>query len=159
MKCIDRILQQYDALKSYFSCLSEEKSTKKKKKSKMAILAEKLNDPITKVYMLFLHSALPVFDSFTAILESEEPLIHKVRECIMKLVKELLGRFVSVQCIHDADFLLDIDYEDLTVQLSDHQLRIGFATRQFIQKEDLEGTSALQKFYRETRCFFIKALN
>lgn len=160
MKCIDRILQQYDALKSYFSsCLSEEKSTKKKKKSKMAILAEKVNDPITKVYMLFLHSALPVFDSFTALLEREEPLIHKVRECIMKLVKELLGRFVSVQCIHDADFLLDIDYEVLTVQLSDHQLRIGFATRQFIQKEDLEGTSALQKFYRETRCFFIKALN
>lgn len=77
----------------------------------------------------------------------------------MKLVKELLGRFVSVQCIHDADVLLDIDYEDPTVQLSDHQLRIGFATRQFIQKEDLEGTSALQKFYREIRCFFIKALN
>lgn len=55
MKCIDRVLRQYDALKSYFSsCLSEKKaSDKNKKKSKMAILAEQLNDPITKVYMLF----------------------------------------------------------------------------------------------------------
>ena len=87
MKCIDRVLRQYDALKSYFSsCLSEKKaSDQNKKKSKMAILAEQLNDPITKVYMLFLHSVLPVLDSFTALLESEEPLIHKVRECIMKL--------------------------------------------------------------------------
>ena len=68
-------------------------------------------------------------------------------------------RFVSVQCIHVADVLLDIDYEDPTVQLSYHQLIIGFATRQFIQKEDLEGTSALQKLYREIRCYFIKALN
>ena len=140
MKCIDRVLRQYDALKSYFSsCLSEKKaSDKNKKKSKIAILAEQLNDPITKVYMLFLHSVLPVFDSFTALLESEEPLIHKVRECIMKLVKELLGRFVNMQCIHEAkDSLLDIDYEDPTLQLRDRQLRIGFATRQFIQKEDL----------------------
>jgi len=80
MKCLDRILRQYDALKSYFlSSASEEKSTdKNKKKSMVAILVEKLNDPITKVYMLFLHSVLPVFDSFTALLESEEPMIHKV---------------------------------------------------------------------------------
>lgn len=162
MKCLDRILRQYDALKSYFlSSASEEKSTdKNKKKSKVAILVEKLNDPITKVYMLFLHSVLPVFDSFTALLESEEPMIHKVRDCIMKLVKELLGRFVSIQRIHDAaDALLDIDYEDPTVQLGDHQLRLGFATTQFIQKEDLEGTYGLTKFYREVRSFFITALN
>ena len=162
MKCIDRVLRQYDALKSYFSsCLSEKKaSDKNKKKSKMAILAEQLNDPITKLYMLFLHSVLPVFDSFTALLESEEPLIHKVRECIMKLVKELLGRFVNMQYIHEAtDPLLDIDYEDPTVQLRDLQLRIGFATSQFIQKEDLEGTADLKKFYQEVRSFFIRALN
>lgn len=162
MKCIDRVLRQYDTLKSYFSsCLSEKKaSDKNKKKSKIAILAEQLNDAITKVYMLFLHSVLPVFDSFTALLESEEPLIHKVRECIMKLVKELLGRFVNMQCIHEAkDSLLDIDYEDPTLQLRDRQLRIGFATRQFIQKEDLEGTSDVKKFYQEVRSFFIRALN
>lgn len=93
-------------------------------------------------------------------LESEEPLIHKVRECIMKLVKELLGRFVNMQYIREAtDPLLDIDYEDPTVQLRDRQLRIGFATSQFIQKEDLEGTADLKKFYQEVRSFFIQALN
>ena len=58
---------------------------------------------------------MPVFDSFTALLESEEPLIHKVRECIMKLVKELFGRFVNMQCMHEArDSLLDIDFGDPT---------------------------------------------
>jgi len=47
----------------------------------------------------------------------------------MKLVKELLGRFVNMQYIHEAtDPLLDIDYEDPTVQLRDGQLRIGFAS-------------------------------
>ena len=160
MKCIDRILRQYDALKSYFSSCAEEKcSYKNQKKSKVATLVERLSDPITKVYMLFLHSVLPVFDSFTALLECEEPMIHKVRDCIMKLVKELLSRFVSIQSILHADALLDIEYEDPAVQLSDQQLRIGFATRQFIQQEGLEGTSGVKKFYKEVRCFFIKALN
>ena len=103
---------------------------------------------------------LPVFYSFTALLESEEPFIHKIRECIMKLVKELLGRFVNMQCIQEGtDSLLDIDYEDPTVQLRDHQLRIGFATRQFIQKEGFECTSDLKKFYPEVCSFFIRALN
>ena len=136
MKCIDidRVPRQYDALKSYFlSCLSEKRLPIKTKKTKMAIVAEQLNDPITKVYLLFLHSMLPVFYSFTALLESEEPLIHKVRECILNLVKELLGRFLNMQCIHEAgDSLLDIDFGDPTVQLRDGQLRTGFATRQFI---------------------------
>ena len=65
-----------------------------------------------------------------------------------------------MQCIHEAtDSLLDIDYEPPTVQLRDHQLRTRFATKQFIQKEDLEGTSDLKKFYQEVRSFFIWALN
>ena len=71
---------------------------------------------ITKVYLLFCIVCCQFFDSFTALLESEEPLIHKVRECIMKLVKELLGRFVNMQCINEArDSLLDIDFGDPTV--------------------------------------------
>ena len=88
--------------------------------------------PITKVYMLFLHSVPPVFDSFTALLECEEPMIHKVQVGIMKLVKGLLGRFVSIQSIVDADDLFDFEYQDPAVQVSDYHVRIGFATRQFI---------------------------
>lgn len=82
MKCIDRILRQYDALKSYFlSCEEEKSSEKDKKKSKVAT---------------FLHSVQTVFDSFTALLEVKEPMIHKVRGYVTKLFKELLGRFLSI---------------------------------------------------------------
>lgn len=109
--------------------------------------------------MFFLHSVLPVFDSFTALLECEELMIHKLRDCITKLVQELLGGFVSIQSIPDADDLFDFEFEDPAAQLSDHHLRIGFATRQFIKQEGLDGTSGVNKFYKEVRCFFIKALN
>lgn len=62
MKCVDRILRQYEALQSYFASCVEEK--KAKKESKVTLLMEKLNDPMTKGYMVFLHSVLPVFDGF-----------------------------------------------------------------------------------------------
>ena len=42
MKCIDRILSQYDALKSYFLSRREEKD---KDKSKVVTLVEQLDDP------------------------------------------------------------------------------------------------------------------
>ena len=159
MKCVDRILRQYDALCSYFA--SSEEIEKAKKMSSAANLRDRLADPMTKVYLLFVHSVMPIFDSFTALLESEEPMIHKMIDCITKLVKDLLGRFISIKCIPDADSLLDIDYKDPSVQLSDEQLWIGFATRQFIHeiKDDLEGTITINKFDAQVRCFFITALD
>lgn len=156
MKCVDRILRQYDALKSYFSSCAPEK--KSKKESKVTILLDRLNDPMTKVYMLFLHSVLPIIDSFTALLECEEPMIHRVGDCITKLAKELLGRFVNLQYIREADSVLDVDYTDPAIQLSNRQLRLGLATRQFIQSEDIEGTPKINNFYQEVREFFITAL-
>lgn len=98
MKCVDRILRQYDVLKSYFSSCALKK--KNKKESKVTLLLDRLNDPMTKVYMLFLHSVLPIIDSSTSLLECEEPMIHKVGECInTKLARESLGRFIKLQYI------------------------------------------------------------
>ena len=75
------------------------------------------------------------------------------------MARELLGRFIKLQYIRDAESLLDIDYTNPSVQLSNHQLRLGFATTQFIKSEDLEGTLAMQRFYEEVRDFFTTALN
>lgn len=55
--------------------------------------------------------------------------------------------------------LVEINYTDPTVQVTDRQLRLGLATRQFIRSEDLEGTPAMRKFYHEVRSFFVTALN
>lgn len=90
-------------------------------------MLDRLNDLMTNVYMLFLHSVLPIIDSFTGLLECEEPMIHKDGECINTwLARELLGRFIKLQYIRDAESLLDIDYTNPGVQLSNHQLSSGF---------------------------------
>ena len=80
MKCVDRVLRQYDALNSYFSSCAPEK--KNKEESKETLFLDGLNNPMTNVYKLFLHSVLPIIDSFTGLLECKEPMIHKVGECI-----------------------------------------------------------------------------
>lgn len=85
-------------------------------------------------------------------------MIYRVGDCITKLAKELLGRFVNLQYIREADSVLDVDYTDPALQLSNRQLRLGLATRQFIQSEDIEGTPKINNFYQEVREFFITAL-
>lgn len=49
--------------------------------------------------MLFLHSVLSTFDAFISLLECEKPMIYRVGDCIAKLTKELLGRFINLQSI------------------------------------------------------------
>lgn len=96
MKCVDRILRQYEALQSYFASCVEEK--KAKKESKVTLLMEKLNDPMTKGYMVFLHSVLPVFDAFTALLECEELMIYW--ELLKSYWEGLLTSRLSVRQTH-----------------------------------------------------------
>ena len=61
--------QQYTGLKSYF--LSEGLNNKR-----FCRLSELFNDPVTKVYLLFLQSVIPLFMYFNRFLQKEEPLVY-----------------------------------------------------------------------------------
>ena len=68
-KCINREIQIFDGLKSYF--LSEDFPDARFKR-----LKEHFIDPMTKVYTTFYQATLPVFTTFNIPLQSEAPLIH-----------------------------------------------------------------------------------
>ena len=72
-RCINRELQKYVALESYFK--SEGPSDARFKQ-----LEAVFNDSLTKLYLLFYQAVLPVFTTFNKMLQSEEPVSTKVFE-------------------------------------------------------------------------------
>ena len=68
-RCVNRELQKYVALESYFK--SEGLSDARFKRLEAAF-----NDSLTELYLLFYQTVLPVFTTFNKMLQSEEPFIY-----------------------------------------------------------------------------------
>ena len=57
---------------------------------------------MTEVYLLFYHSALQLFVSFNQFLQREDPIIGVVSAQMMKFLKNLFRKFVTIEAIIDA---------------------------------------------------------
>ena len=73
LTAIERVLKQYNGLKSYF--LSESFS-----QARFVRLHNMFDNPMTEVYMLFYQSVLPLFTCFNLLLQRDDPCIHD--QCI-----------------------------------------------------------------------------
>ncbi|XP_050964414.1 uncharacterized protein LOC127164487 [Labeo rohita] len=86
LTCIQRVLNQWDALQAYFNSHEEvERSVK------VRDLASHLRDPIMKTYFLFLSAALKPLSEFNIAFQSEGVQIHRLEEEMCRLIKRILG--------------------------------------------------------------------
>ena len=89
-KRLERTLMQWDSQELYF--LSnfdldndpiendpDEKTSREKR------LVKAVKQPVSKLYVMFVQSVLPIFDNFNTFLQGEEPLIHILYHCILHL--------------------------------------------------------------------------
>lgn len=151
LTAIERILKQYDGLRSYF--LSEHCS-----QARFTRLQSAFANPMTEVNLLFFQSVLPIFNSLNLLLQREEPCIHLVYDQCESLLNKILGRFVPTSAINVASSLREVDYHNC--QLSDSDIFVGFVTRQKLLKLETEGDcspSSKKKFFLGVRSFYLTA--
>ena len=148
---VNRVLEQWPALSSYFqSC--EERS------SRVVRVTAGLLNPINKCYYQFLSALLPLFNRFNVLFQSSKVNIHLVHAELHLFLKNFLGRFVKpVEIVGNNP--TEVDYLDSSVHLHDNNLFIGWNTRQTILSEDLEGESCLKTFFTNVRAFYIESCN
>uniref|UniRef100_H2ZX01 HAT C-terminal dimerisation domain-containing protein n=1 Tax=Latimeria chalumnae TaxID=7897 RepID=H2ZX01_LATCH len=143
-KCLEGSLNLWDGLRSYFLTHFEMKGGPRKQR-----LVTVFKDPTTQLYIHFLHAMLPSFDSFNTLLQTEAPIIHRLYPSMIKLYRSILSCVVLPTAIQNEDSIMKVDFENPDLQKSDKEF-IGFAAMQLIRKNDLEGTSGVDKFRRET---------
>ena len=67
--CVNRLLEQYEALLSYFQSTDEESAT-------VTQITEALETPIKKAYLMFLSDSLPIISIFNKIMQQQSPTVH-----------------------------------------------------------------------------------
>uniref|UniRef100_H3BC15 HAT C-terminal dimerisation domain-containing protein n=1 Tax=Latimeria chalumnae TaxID=7897 RepID=H3BC15_LATCH len=148
-KTLDRLLQQWPALKSYFSSQSQR-------------MKESLSSPQCYLYCFFLQSVIPVFDKFNLLMQSEVPVVHAIHPAILNLVRDLLGRFLKSVIVREARDILSVQYENPENQKADQDLYIRFYTKQYIHLEEMQDDTEcdqyLSQFYKDVCNCYCKIL-
>uniref|UniRef100_H3AMP9 HAT C-terminal dimerisation domain-containing protein n=1 Tax=Latimeria chalumnae TaxID=7897 RepID=H3AMP9_LATCH len=155
-KTFDRLLQQWPALKSYFS-------SKSQKEERVRMLKKSLSSPQCHLYCSFLQSVIPIFDKFNLLMQAEVPMVHAIHPAILNLARGLLGRFLKPVIVREARDILSVQYENPQNQKGDQDLYIGFYTKQYICSEEMQDNTEcdwyLSQFYKDVHNFYSKAVS
>uniref|UniRef100_A0A1X7TWU2 HAT C-terminal dimerisation domain-containing protein n=1 Tax=Amphimedon queenslandica TaxID=400682 RepID=A0A1X7TWU2_AMPQE len=123
-------------------------------------LRQLYTNPMTEVYLYFYQACLQPFVHLNTLLQRNDPIIGIVANQLIKFLKTLLGKFVCVRSIKEADHLTTVSYTTRENQLDDNALHIGFSTRSLLRKLLDEGDISPQQvnnFYRAVRNFYEEA--
>ena len=108
-KCLERTLMQWNSLQSYFLSdfdLNDDPiwSDPDEKPSREKRLVNAFKQSVSKMYVMFLQSVIPIFDSFNTFLPVEEPLIYILYHdhSTLRLYYSLLSRFILLEFIWES---------------------------------------------------------
>lgn len=153
LDCVNRILNQYDALLSYFQ--SSDDSDRLVTVDRISI---KLQDPITKCYFLFLQAVLPNFTQFNKIFQSNSPMLPDLYFKYCQLLKSLMGYFIRpdlLVSIHN-DALIRFDHTNSANFKSTDGIFIGYQTKENLSTVD--DLSAVHQFMVQVTTFYTRAV-
>ncbi|KAJ8028913.1 40S ribosomal protein S15 [Holothuria leucospilota] len=111
--CVDRLLEQYEALKLYFrgAALEDPSHTND-------AIAKSLNNVFTQAYLEFMSYNLGRLTSFNTLFQSEIPLLHQLKGEVTKLISGLIGDFMDLSYVRQMDPLkIDVSLEGHHVPL------------------------------------------
>ena len=115
-----------------------------------------LCDKRFKLYCLFLHSNIKLFDDFNLYLQKDEPDVYEMQTKCVQLLTDMLVRFVKVSVFKESTCVFNIDYNKPDNQKSDGELMVGSDTRKFLVENELSSDDC-KEFYTSVRAYFTEA--
>ena len=114
-----------------------------------------LKSPTNKLYVLFLEYTVKVFDDVLVNLQSDEPKIHVLQQSLLKVLRNLLVRFVKPAAIRGVS-LEDVNFKSPYNLKNDSELVIGDAARAFIADATNNGLreKRVKAFHGDVKKYF-----
>lgn len=150
-RCIQRTLEKYSGLKSYF--LSELFS-----ESRFVRLQNAFENPLTEIALLFHHASISLFTNFNKLMQSDEPLLHIVHDSVARLAKSIANRILKPEVVKEVKFT-ELDVDDPQNYIPVLSIHLGATTKFSLRKLLNEGDiveadynkvfAAAQKYFKE----------
>lgn len=154
--CVKRILENYNALKLYFTSEAIEDPTH----TNDTILAS-LNNKFMEAYLEFMDYNLGRFVSFNLLFQSEMPQLHLLKSEVDKLIKSLCLDFMEMKYVRSTEaFKIDPTMKEKQVPLIS-QVYLGVLasdTIQSIKAELGQDNPDIPLFFSQCREFLIEAV-
>lgn len=153
-RAVERVLQQYAALKSYFA-------SKHDTNPRFLRLQKLFADPMAEVYLYFYQATLQTFAHFNQFLQREDPIISLVDQQIQSFLTKLAGKFLAINTIKAAKSGLTKLKLDTSVRLPDGSIFVDMTTKTQLTKLFAEGDithDQYSKFFKGVREFYEKAM-
>lgn len=111
---------------------------------------------------MFLQAVLPIFTHANQFLQREEPLIHVLQPQLLKMLKNILGKFLKPAILADylrKGRLSSVLYTNSDNHVDRDKLVIGFSTKQRISQLLSNGEiseNQYRKFFQAATHFFVR---
>lgn len=119
---IERLQEQWPALVKYFSTLEKQKS------ERYTRIRRTLDDPTTPAKLAFISQMSTDFCSFETMFQANEPMVHRLFESYVQLLRNHAGKFVAAEEMQKKVSEMDVEK---TVPLND--MVIGYDTKKLFQ--------------------------
>ena len=126
--CVNRLLEQYDALLSFFRSSGERLVSIQR-------ITSSLEKPLTKLYLMFLSNVLQVINAFNKLMQGEAPTVHFLLREVQAFVKKLLLRFMAPTVIQEKQ-LSRINLDDSSLYLPVNEVFIGAKATRYLDGEN-----------------------
>ena len=137
--CVVRLIEQYDALLSYFRSTEDRKAVVQRVK----VTLEK---PTTKACLYFLSVALSIVNNFNKFMQQQSPVIHKLRQEFYGLIRKLMLRFMMVKSVTGSSDSTQIDLDDISNHLPLEEEFIGHNTSNYLEENVDISMSDVKRF-------------
>lgn len=155
--CVNRILEQWDALKLYFHA---EYLLDKKQHVSVEFLHNCLNDNNLKLYFYFLDFVLPIVNKFNKIFQGDYPTIHRLYKDMSEFYTSLLSCYLKKYYVKTSE-LKNLDPKNAMyfLEFKDMYLGVKVSTNIDILKRQSslpQQSSLFNDFFTRCQEFFIE---
>jgi hypothetical protein len=157
--CLDRILENWDALKQLFRDAVEALPVNDNNtESRERRLLKFYRSPTNHLSCIFLRNAMKLFDTINTRLQQNAPLNHSLRRDLHKLLRDILLRYKVPGAIRGRT-VLEVNIEIEMGQRKDVELIIGEEAQDFINRKEEVGLrdTRIKEFYAGVKKFYIEA--
>ena len=116
-----------------------------------------LEKPLTKAYLLFLCSALPIVNNFNRYMQQQSPILHVFYQELDGLIRKFLLRFMNSEYLSAAEHVSQVCIDNSEEYLPLHKVFIGHNTQSYLEEEDGLSSEDVRKFGKTIQAWWIAA--